>query len=628
MHGWAAFGKQGEKGYVVWRNGMDFFSVVSLAGGLALFLYGMTIMGGGLEKLAGGRTESILQKLTSSTFKGVLFGTLITALIQSSSGTTVIIIGLVNSSIMQLQQAVGVIMGANIGTTVTAQLLRLTDITGDNFFLRLLKPSTLAPAIAFVGMFFYVFMKSAKKKNIGQILLGFGILFSGMFAMEAAVMPLRESPLFAQLFSGLQNPFLGILAGALVTAVIQSSSASVGILQALTVTGAVTWGSAIPIILGQNIGTCATGLIASVGASRAAKRVAYCHLYFNIIGSLLFVGIIYGVKALVGFPGWNDTIGKGDVANFHTLFNVAATLVFLPFTKWLVKMAEKTVRDRPGDSHPELEATVLDARLYTSPSVAIAQARKAVEQMADVGRLIQKSALGLLVKFNAEDNDLAQQREAVIDKLDVNVSNYLVNMNELDLSEYESREVTTLLTFVTEYERIGDYAINIVERGGEVFDKEIRFSEQAQGELAVLDEAVGEIFDLATQAFAHSDTDTAAQVEPLEEVVDSICELLRERHIQRLKNGQCNIEAGIVFLEVLTDYERISDHCSNIAARLMSQEAEVMDLHELRRSLHSGDEPRYNELAAYYRRRYFGRMEEQDSGGAEQLQFEPLAEDE
>ncbi len=600
---------------------MTFFDVVALAGGLALFLYGMTIMGSGLEKLAGGRTESILQKLTSSTTKGVLFGALITALIQSSSGTTVIIIGLVNSGIMQLQQAVGVVMGANIGTTVTAQLLRLTDITGDNFFLRLLKPSTLAPALAFAGMLFYVFMKSAKKKNIGQILLGFGILFSGMFAMEGAVMPLRDSPLFVSWFSELQNPFLGILAGALVTALIQSSSASVGILQALTVTGAVTWGSAIPIILGQNIGTCATGLIASVGASKAAKRVAYCHLYFNIVGSLLFVGIIYGVKALVGFSAWDDPIGKGDVANFHTLFNVAATLVFLPFTKWLVRLAEWTVRERPGDSHPELEETILDTRLYQSPSVAIAQARKAVEQMADVGQLIQGDAASLLVKFSAEGADLQQQRESVIDRLDVSITNYLVNMNELDLSEYESREVTKLLTFVTEYERIGDYAINIVERGGEMFDKEIRFSEQAQRELLVLNAAVGESFDLATQAFTHDDTDVAARVEPLEETVDAICELLRERHIKRLKAGQCSIEAGIVFLEVLTDFERISDHCSNIGARLLSQEAEVMDAHELRRSLHRGDEPRYNELARQYRVKYLGQMEEEETGGAVQLAF-------
>ncbi|MDL2254374.1 Na/Pi cotransporter family protein [Ruminococcaceae bacterium OttesenSCG-928-I18] len=601
---------------------MSFFDFVALAGGLALFLYGMTIMGNGLEKVAGGRTESILQKLTSSTFKGVAFGAVVTALIQSSSGTTVIIIGLVNSGIMQLQQAVGVIMGANIGTTVTAQLLRLTDITGENFFMRLLKPSTLAPAIAFVGMLFFVFMKSAKKKNIGQILLGFGILFTGMFAMEGAVLPLRDSPLFIQLFSGLSNPLLGVLAGALVTAVIQSSSASVGILQALTVTGAVTWGSAIPIILGQNIGTCATGLIASIGASRAAKRVAYCHLYFNILGSALFIAIIYTIKALIGIPGWDDPVGKGGVANFHTLFNVAATLVFLPFAKLLVRLSEMTVRDKPGDDHPELEATLLDERLYTSPSVAIAQARKAVEQMANIGRMIQKDAVSVLVKYDKESFDLAQQREDVIDKLDVSITNYLVDMNELDLSEYESREVTTLLTFVTEYERIGDYAINVVERGGEVFDKEIRFSEDAQRELNVLNDAVGEIFDLSTQAFVHSDTDVAARVEPLEETIDSICETLRERHIDRLKNGQCYIEAGIVFLEVLTDYERISDHCSNIAARLLSLEAEVMDPHELRRNLHSGGEPRYNEMAQQYRKKYFALLDDaKEDDSAVQLEF-------
>ncbi len=587
---------------------MNFFNFVSMAGGLGLFLYGMNVMGAGLEKVAGGRTESILQKLTSSTPKGVIFGAIITALLQSSSGTTVIIIGLVNSGIMQLQQAVGVVMGANIGTTVTAQLLRLTDISSDNFFLLLLKPSTLAPMVAFVGMIYYVFFKSAKKKNIGQIMLGFGVLFSGMFAMEAAVSPLRDSPLFVELFSSLQNPIFGILAGALITAAIQSSSASVGILQALTVTGVVTWSSAVPIILGQNIGTCVTGLLASIGASKAAKRVAFCHLYFNLIGTLVFIVAIYAVEAIVGFPSWGDSIGRGDVANFHLFFNVVATLMFLPFTKWLVRLSQLTIRDKEGDSHPELETAALDERLYTSPSLALSQAHRAVFQMAQVGCLMQVDSMQNLVNYAEERADIAQRREAVMDKLEVKISNYLINMNKQDLSEFESREVTQLLGCVTEYERIGDHFTNILERGGEAFDKEIRFSDDAQNELSILNEAVGEILNLSAQAFENGSIELARRVEPLEEPIDAICETLRDRHVKRLKDGVCNIEGGIVFLSALTDYERISDHCSSIATRILSQEDEAADLHALHKDLQTRAQAEDNELRIQYNLQYYGRL--------------------
>ncbi len=598
---------------------MSFLSVLTLLGGLALFLYGMTIMGSGLEKLAGSKLESILQRLTSSTIKGVLLGAAITAIIQSSSATTVITIGLVNSGIMQFSQALGVIMGANIGTTVTAQILRLGDISGDNFILQLLKPAALAPTIAFVGIILYMFFKSAKKRNVGQIMLGFGILFTGMFAMEGAVLPLRDSPWFIALFTQLQNPLLGILAGTLVTAVIQSSSASVGILQALSATGVITWSSAIPIILGQNIGTCATGLIASTGASRAAKRVAVSHLYFNIIGSVVFCIGIYGFKAIFGIPAWEDTVSRGDIANFHTIFNVVSTLLFIPFSWVLVKLAEWTVPEKKGEVHPELTATILDERLYNSPSVAIAQARKAVEQMAELGLLNQREAIPLLSQYNAEIVQLAQQREDVVDKLEVSVSNYLINMNDLDLTEEESRAVTTLLNFVTEFERISDYAINVVERAGEMRDKEIVFSDRAKYELGVLSDAVEEIFEVIIRSFAHDDLLEAAKVEPLEETIDLICETLREKHIARLKEGSCNIEAGIIFLEVLAAYERISDHCSNVAARMisLSQDADSFDPHALRRGLHEGTATRYNELAGKYKEEYYARIAGEDPGQEE-----------
>ncbi len=588
---------------------MNFFSFVSLAGGLALFLYGMNVMGTGLEKIAGGRTESVLQKLTSSTGRGVLFGAVATALLQSSSGTTVIIIGLVNSGIMQLQQAVGVVMGANIGTTVTAQLLRLTSITSDNFFLLLLKPSTLAPSIAFIGMILYIFNKNAKRRNVGQIMLGFGVLFSGMFAMEAAVHPLRESPLFAEVFASLQNPVLGILAGLLITVAVQSSSASVGILQALTITGVVTWSSAIPIILGQNIGTCATGLIACIGTSKAAKRVAFCHLYFNVIGTTLFIVIIYLIEGLIGFSNWDASITTGDVANFHLLFNVLATLIFLPFSKWLVRLAEFTVRDKPGEEHPELEESVhLDERLYHSPSLALAQAHRAVLQMAKMGQAMQVDSVENLVHYARERADITQRREGIMDQLEVKVTNYLINMNGMDMSEYESREVTKLFGFVTDYERIGDHFVNILERGGEVYDKGIVFSSDAQNELSVLSEAVGEILRLSTEAFENESDEIAKRVEPLEETIDAICETLRDRHIERLKKGVCNMEAGIVFLTVLADYERISDHCSGIATRLLSHESGAEDLHSLHKELQTLAQTEDNELRVQYNLQYFGRL--------------------
>jgi phosphate:Na+ symporter len=585
---------------------MTFFDAIALLGGLGMFLYGMSLMGSALEKMASGKTERILQKLTSSTSRGVLLGAAVTALIQSSSATTVIIIGLVNSGVMRFTQAVGVIMGANIGTTVTGQIIRLSDITGQSFVLQLFKPATLAPAAAFLGTVLYVSSRRTKQRTVGQILLGFGILFIGMLGMESAVMPLRGSPWFSQLFTTLQNPLAGILAGTLVTSVLQSSSASIGILQALTATGAVCWGNAIPIILGQNIGTCITGILASVGASRAAKRVAISHVYFNVIGTVLCVILLYGGNALFPFTFWNERMNMGDIANFHTLFNLSCTLFFLPFSNILVRLSEWTVPEKAADTHPELSPVSLDTRLYASPSVAIAQARMALEKMADLAGLVRGSAIPQLIRaqYSADTVQLAQQRESALDRWEVSVDNYLVDIMRLELTDAESREAAALLAFVTEFERIGDYAINVVERAGEVFDKGVDFSASARQELALLDDAVGEVFALAAQAFRQNDLPAAAMVEPLEETIDTICEALRARHIDRLKAGQCSIEAGIIFLEVLTNFERVSDHCSNIAARILSNTEGQPDPHALRRDLHLGTQARYNEWMAHYRDKY------------------------
>ncbi|MEG0166846.1 MAG: Na/Pi cotransporter family protein [Ruthenibacterium sp.] len=585
---------------------MTIFNVISLAGGIALFLYGMSIMGSGLEKVAGGKMEAVLQKLTSSTVRAVLFGALITGVIQSSAGTTVIVIGLVNSGIMQLSQAIGVIMGANIGTTVTGQILRLSDVSGGGLFMELVKPSNLAPIVAFFGAILYVFFKAPKKRNIGQILVGFGLLFTGMTAMTAAVEPLRDSPLFIKLFTSLQNPFLGVLAGALVTVAIQSSSASVGILQALSSTGIVTWGSAIPIILGQNIGTCSTPLMASVGASKAAKRSAMVHLYFNVIGTALFMAAIYGAKAIFKFSWWDATMNMGDIANFHTLFNVVVTVLFIPFTRVLARLAELTIPDKEGDA-TDIEIPVLDERLFNSPAVAIQQAKSAVETMGRNAQLNYADAVPVLFSHNQDVIQLIHQRESVIDSLEVSISNYLIKITDKELGETESHTVNELINFIVEFERIGDYAINVVDRSGEIFDKEITFSQSAVDELNLLNKAILEILSLTLDAFISNDARVAERVEPLEETIDLMIDLLRDRHIMRLKTGVCAIESGIIFLEILTNLERISDHCSNVAARIVGTDSEDdhFDAHEFRRNMHDGYVPNFNEMLTQYKEKYY-----------------------
>lgn len=581
---------------------MTIFNVINLAGGIALFLYGMSIMGAGLEKLAGGKLESVLQKLTSSVVRAVLLGAVITGLIQSSAGTTVICIGLVNSGIFSLPQAIGVIMGANIGTTVTGQLIRLSDISGGGWLLTMLKPSTFSPIVAFIGAILYVFFKSPKKRNIGQIMMGFGILFTGMFTMEAAVSPLRDSPLFIQLFSSLQNPILGVLAGALVTVAIQSSSASVGILQAISTTGVVTWGNAIPIILGQNIGTCSTPLIASVGASTAAKRSAIVHLYFNVIGSTVFLAAIYGLKAAGLFPFWDEVMNKGDIANFHTLFNVVVTLLFMPFTRVLAWLAEKTIPEKEGETQ-DLSMPVLDERLFNSPAVALQQARAAVEKMASRAATNFDKSFGQLTGYSEETTLNIHTREELLDKMEVSITSYLIKISDCELSETENHQVSELLKLLSEYERIGDYSINVLECAQRVQEGELHFSPKAQQELTVIRDAVQEILQLTNTAFVQGDVPLAEQVEALEETVDQLCYTLREQHILRLKEGVCDLESGIVYLDVLTNVERISDHCANVAARLVGSELDL-DVHARKHALQAGDSDLYNRQLQQYQKKY------------------------
>ncbi len=565
---------------------MDITHITSLLGGIALFLYGMSIMGAGLEKLAGGKMQGVLQKLTSSTIKGVIFGTLITGVIQSSAGTVVICVGLVNSGIMTLTQSVGVIMGANIGTTVTGQLIRMADISGDSLWLTLIQPKTFAPVVAFIGCIFYVFLRNAKKKNIGQIMLGFGILFTGMSLMDSGVSPLRESAAFQELFVSMTNPILGILVGVVATVIIQSSSASVGILQALSSTGLVTFGSAIPIILGAHIGTAFTPLLTIGGSSKDGKRTALIHLYFNIIGSVVLLAAIYAVRYTIGIPVWNDVMNKSSIANIHTLSSVAAMILFLPFSRVLSRLAVLTVPDSAEEAQ-ELSMPVLDERLFKSPAVALQQAKNAVVKMSRRAARNVNLAAPLLIKMDEDVVSAINVRENLIDRMEVEVSNYLIKMTDQELGDDESHAVTELLNFVTEYERIGDYAVNIMEKSEELYEKEASFSDHAKEQLKLLTSAMERILDLTNDAFENDDLTLARQVEPLEEVIDIMVEKLRDQHIKRLKDGICSIDTGVVFLDVLNNAERISDHCSNIAARLVGMsEGDDYDSHTLKSLMH------------------------------------------
>ena len=565
---------------------MDITHITSLLGGIALFLYGMSIMGAGLEKLAGGKMQGVLQKLTSSTIKGVIFGTLITGVIQSSAGTVVICVGLVNSGIMTLTQSVGVIMGANIGTTVTGQLIRMADISGDSLWLTLIQPKTFAPVVAFIGCIFYVFLRNAKKKNIGQIMLGFGILFTGMSLMDSGVSPLRESAAFQELFVSMTNPILGILVGVVATVIIQSSSASVGILQALSSTGLVTFGSAIPIILGAHIGTAFTPLLTIGGSSKDGKRTALIHLYFNIIGSVVLLAAIYAVRYTIGIPVWNDVMNKSSIANIHTLSSVAAMILFLPFSRVLSRLAVLTVPDSAEEAQ-DLSMPVLDERLFKSPAVALQQAKNAVVKMSRRAARNVNLAAPLLIKMDEDVVSAINVRENLIDRMEVEVSNYLIKMTDQELGDDESHAVTELLNFVTEYERIGDYAVNIMEKSEELYEKEASFSEHAKEQLKLLTSAMERILDLTNDAFENDDLTLARQVEPLEEVIDIMVEKLRDQHIKRLKDGICSIDTGVVFLDVLNNAERISDHCSNIAARLVGMsEGDDYDSHTLKSLMH------------------------------------------
>ena len=562
---------------------MDIFSVLSMIGGLALFLFGMHAMGEGLSKTSGGRLEKILEKLTSNPLKAVLLGAGVTAVIQSSSATTVMVVGFVNSGIMKLSQAVGIIMGANIGTTATSWILSLSGIEGDNLLIKLLKPSSFSPILAIIGVAYIMFSKREKIKDIGMILIGFAILMTGMDMMSDAVKPLANVPEFTNILLMFTNPILGMIAGAVLTAVIQSSSASVGILQALCITGAVKYSAAIPIIMGQNIGTCITAIMSSIGASKNAKRAALVHLYFNLIGTTIFMLVFYAINAIVGFTFMNDSANAAGIAVVHSIFNITATIILLPFSDVLEKLACLTIRDEAEVVKTETEADkdfrLLDIRFLDTPGLATEHCRRVAENMCRLTKEAIYTAVETITEFDAKKVERVRSLESEIDRYEDELGTYMVKLSQHHLSEKDSHELSIILHCLSDFERISDHAVTLVNSSSEMFEKKQEFSKKAKEELSIFTQAVKDIVDVSFDVFEKEDVTKAMLVEPLEEVIDLLQAEVKKRHVKRLQKGKCTIEMGFVLSDVITSYERIADHCSNIAVCLMQVNEDGYDTH-------------------------------------------------
>ena len=584
---------------------MDFFSILTMLGGLALFLYGMNAMGDGLAKVSGGKLERILEKLTSSPIKAVLLGCGVTAVIQSSSATTVMVVGFVNSGIMKLEQAVGVIMGANIGTTVTSWMLSLTGIESDNFFMQLLKPTSFSPILALIGVILIMFVKSEKKHDIGAIMLGFAILMFGMEMMSGAVEPLADVPEFTNILTMFSNPILGLIAGTVLTAVIQSSSASVGILQALCATGSVSFATALPIIMGQNIGTCITAILSAIGAKKNAKRAALVHLYFNIIGTLVFMIAFYSINAVVHFSFLGHSANAAGIAVIHSVFNIVATVLLLPFRKGLVKLACLTIPDSEEDlALAAKDENVLDVRFLEKPAFAVQQAKHAAVDMAEVSRRAVFTAMDLLTDFNEEKADQVERYEQKVDHYEDEIGTYLMQISGGQISREDSQTVAMLLHSIGDFERISDHAMNLCEVARQMQKKEGKFSKKAVEELKIYTDAVREIIAMSYQAFEEEDLKKAEMVEPLEEVIDHIDKEEKKRHMKRLRKEKCTIELGFCLSDIAMNLERIADHCSNIAVYMIQINEDVLDTHEYLDQVKQEDNEDFDVMYNQYRKKY------------------------
>lgn len=582
---------------------MYILKLISLLGGLALFLFGMDVMGKALERQAGGKLQTILAKMSSNVFKGFFLGLAVTAVIQSSSATTVMVVGFVNSGIMALKQAVGVIMGANVGTTVTAWILSLTALEGESLLVQIFKPTTLAPLLGIVGIVLYMFTKSEKKQGIGTILLGFMALMTGMSLMSDSMAFLENEKWFADLMVSFTNPILAIVVGAVLTGVIQSSSASVGILQSLCSTGLVTGGVALPIILGQNIGTCVTALISTIGANRNARRAAMVHLYFNLLGVIIFAAVFYGVGAFVPWGFLTETMSEVNIAMIHTTFNVVTTLIMLPLHGVLEKLATLSV---PEDKEPESTA-LLDQRLIATPAVAIQRAQEIAADMAQTASQALDGAIGLLEKFDSKGLESVKALENKTDEYEDALGTYLVQLTGTKLSVHDNRQLNILLYTISDVERIADHAVSIGKAGEEIYKKDIAFSDAAKKELKVLSEAVQAAVKSTVTAYCGGDLENARRVEPQEQVVDSLVKEIKSRHVRRLRNGQCKVEYGFVLEDLLTSFERVADHCSNIAVEMLQVSEGKLEAHEYLTALKAGElteSAKFDERFEKYRKQY------------------------
>lgn len=584
---------------------MDIFGVLTLFGGLALFLYGMSIMGNCLEKVSGGKLEQILERLTSNRIKGVLLGAAVTAVIQSSSATTVMVVGFVNSGIMKLSQAIGLIMGANIGTTVTAWLLSLTGIDSSNFFLKMLNPSSFSPILAVIGILLFLGGKKGSKKDIGQILLGFAVLMFGMETMSNAVAPLADVPEFTSILTLFSNPLFGVLAGAVLTGIIQSSSASVGILQALSMTGGFTYGSVIPIIMGQNIGTCVTAVLSCLSGNRDSKRTALVHLYFNIIGTIIFLSLYYILNAIIHFTFTDMIAGPGGIALIHSIFNIFTTLVLLPFTQVLEKLAYMTLplTEKEAKSR-ENRFRLLDERYLNSPAYALDNTRKLAADLADIAKQSVNRAADLLISYNPDKQEELSQLEENADIYEDRLNGYLSKLSAKNISYKDSQLILVLQHSITDLERITDLALDLGRFAKQMNEQQLTFSKKGLDEISVCCSAVREISDLASGTFSDDSNERLQSIGPLEEVIDNLCKTLYHHHMKRLRRGKCSAETGMILADISATLERIADHCSNISIFRMQLFDETLSKHTFAEQLDIQENKIYQEKYQYYKQLY------------------------
>ncbi len=583
---------------------MDIFGILTMIGGLALFLFGMDFMGANLSKASGGKLEHILEKLTSNPLKAVALGAGVTAVIQSSSATTVMVVGFVNSGIMKLSQATGIIMGANIGTTITSWMLSLTGIEGDSVFIKMLKPSSFAPILALIGIILYMFIKDEKKKHIGGILLGFAVLMSGMETMSGAVKPLADVPEFTGILTMFSNPVLGLIAGAVLTAVIQSSSASVGILQALCATGAVSYATALPIIMGQNIGTCVTAMISAVGATKNAKRAAFIHLYFNIIGTAVFMIVFYSVNVVMPFAFLGESANAAGIAVIHSLFNIGATCLLLPFTKQLEWLACHTVRSKEKITTVENRLRLLDSRFLDQPGLAMEHSNQVMSEMTRLTTNSLDMAMSLLETYNSEDEALVEEMENRVDMYEDQLGRYLLDISTRELNAVDSYDLSVLLHCISDIERISDHTVSIARSAREMYEKQLDFSENARKEIRVLCAAVSELVHQTADLLVTRDVQAAVRIEPLEEVIDNISDKMKLHHVERLRKGRCTIEMGFILNDLTNSLERVADHCSNVAVSILEQQEDSGGRHEVRRELKHSNNADLMKVYKEYKEKY------------------------